>query len=113
MDALKKYALSFLGGALCVFYSFVAILILFEWFKIGVVADPQEIGKYYFGSEAMVGHGGWKYKSSENYALSAFYEGIVFTLLASWAGWALIKTKKKHIIACLTVLPISYLILWV
>jgi hypothetical protein len=50
---------------------------LTEWVRIGVVADPEVIKAYYFGSEAMVAHGGWTYRSAATYATTALAEGVV------------------------------------
>lgn len=55
----------------------LAALFLEEWWVIGVVADPAVIESYHFGSEAMVGHGGWKYATAELYAITALAEGMV------------------------------------
>jgi hypothetical protein len=42
----------------------MSLILFYEFYQIGVVADPTEIAKYYFGGEAMINHGGWKYHSS-------------------------------------------------
>jgi hypothetical protein len=61
------------------------VAILYEWIRIGIIANPEEIKKYYFGSEAMIAHGGWMYKSASIYAWSAFAEGIIiFVVMANF-----------------------------
>ncbi len=59
----------------------IASLFLHEWARIGVIANPTVVGSYHFGSEAMVGYGGWHYTSAEVYSWTAFMQGAVASLL--------------------------------
>src|SRR4030042_2179031 len=61
---------------------FFSLLFFYEFYQIGIVADPPEIEKYYFGSEAMIAHGGWKYASASVYSFSSFV-GAFLCLLAA------------------------------
>ena len=45
----------------------LAILWLFESLWLIVIASPAAVASYHFGSEAMIGHGGWKYSSVHAY----------------------------------------------
>jgi hypothetical protein len=60
----------------------LAALFLREWWLVGYVADPETIAAYRFGSEAMVSHGGAKYRSAGAYATSALQVAGVCALLA-------------------------------
>ena len=48
-----------------------------EFLVIGVIADPEEIQRYNFGTEAMIAHGGDKYRSSNSYALASLVIGLL------------------------------------
>ena len=54
----------------------VAVRFVYEWLTVGIVADPKVIETYHFGSAAMVGNGGWHYRSAELYARAALCEGL-------------------------------------
>ena len=58
-----------------------AVISISEWYKIGINADPDKIAHYHFGSEAMVGNGGWHYQSAAIYAKSALITGIRFLVI--------------------------------
>ena len=60
----------------------LATLFFREWWLVGYVADPETIASYRFGSEAMVSHGGAKYRSAGAYATSALRVTVVCALLA-------------------------------
>src|SRR5262245_28156782 len=45
-----------------------------EALKLGPLADAATIESYHFGSEAMVGHGGWPYESRTAYVVSSAVE---------------------------------------
>lgn len=71
----------------------ISALFLSEWYSIGVVADPNTIAKYGFGSEAMVGNGGWYYASAALYAKTALIEGIcAFALVLTFAVAAMMRS---------------------
>ena len=53
------------------------MVFLFEWFTIGVLAHPETIADYHFGSEAMLDKGGWYYRSASTYATVNLVEGII------------------------------------
>lgn len=86
--------LGWLGAVLTLFF---AILILSEWFQIGVIADPKEIGEYYFGSETMISHGGWKYQSASVYAWTCFIEGLVYICVTALLVHSTLRNKYRRI----------------
>ena len=87
-----------------IFSGLWAFVLLSEWYSVGVEADPETIKNYYFGSETMVGHGGWGYKSAELYARSALIQGLVAVAITTifvvaairrhavliWSGYSLL-----------------------
>ena len=52
-----------------------------EWYVIGLRADKSTIADYHFGSEAMIGHGGYHYSNPELYASTAATSAAVFLVL--------------------------------
>lgn len=76
-------------------------IFLFEWVRIGIIADSNEISKYYFGGDAMMAHGGWRHSSASTYAWSAFAEGMFLIILSIFTFWSSIQSKgKKTAIGC-------------
>ncbi|HEY1268006.1 MAG TPA: hypothetical protein VGH16_12190 [Candidatus Binatia bacterium] len=77
-----------------VFYGSVGLTIaVSEWWQIAIVADPNNIASYHFGSEGMMYHGGWHYASAKVYAWSALAEGFTFgialwLLLVAWRSYS-------------------------
>jgi hypothetical protein len=88
-------------------FCFISGIILFEWIRIVLIKDPNEIGKYYFGSEAMAAHGGWRYSSAVTYAWSAFAEGFFLLLVSVLTLWHSLQAKKKE-----TAIGCALMILW-
>jgi hypothetical protein len=79
--ALSPLALAAIYGAIS----------LWEWWSIGVVADPATIAGYHFGSESMVAHGGAKYSSAAAYARSSLVNSAGAGALAACLGIAYIS----------------------
>jgi hypothetical protein len=90
-----------------ILYFFSSIL-FYEFYRIGIVADPKEIGMYYFGGEAMIGHGGWKYASAGAYSLSTFVGAILYLLAATGFLVAYKKRSKLFVGLAISILLMSY-----
>jgi len=88
-------------------FCLISGIILFEWFRIGVIRNPNEISKYYFGSESMTAHGGWRYSSAAAYAWSAFVEGFLLCLASIFTLWSSLQAKGKQ-----TAVGCTLMILW-
>ena len=58
-----------------------------EAVHLGLVADPAAVESYHFGSEAMLGEGGWWFQSRLTYVL----ESIGLTLFSVLALWLFIR----------------------
>jgi hypothetical protein len=68
--------------------------LLWEWISIGIIAIPEKIAEYHFGSEAMVGEGGPNYASASAYAQSALHSAIFPMLpLVLLFGMAAVKNN--------------------
>ena len=68
-----------------------AAAILNEWYTIGVEADPATIESYYFGSEAMIGHGGDHYRSAQAYASRSLTAGLAALTVAAVFAFGLAR----------------------
>ena len=77
-------------------FCFVGGIILIEWIRIGLIRNPNEISKYYFGSEAMVTHGGWRYTTASAYGWSTFVEGMLLCFISLFTFWASLQSKGKQ-----------------
>ena len=58
-------------------------------------ASPEAIAEYHFGSEAMVGHGGWAYRSRAEYVLSCAVWGVPLVALAGLLTWILARRRDS------------------
>jgi len=58
-------------------------------------ASPETIAEYHFGSEAMVGHGGWAYRSRAAYVLSCAIWGVPLVALAGLLIWVLSRRRES------------------
>jgi hypothetical protein len=59
--------------------------------------DPAVISRYYFGSEAMMSHGGWQYKTSSIYAWTSLAEGLLVLSISSLFVMATAQNKKRFV----------------
>jgi hypothetical protein len=87
-----------------------ASLFFHEFYRIGIVADPYEIQKYYFGGEGMIGHGGWKYASAGAYSFSTLVGAFLYLLAATGFLIGYIKRSKLFIGLGISILVMSYLV---
>jgi hypothetical protein len=85
----------------------LAALFLHEWFTVGVVADPAVIEGYHFGSEAMVGNGGWHYATRELYTATALVEGLVALAVATAFATAAIARSVVMAMVAYAVLAVG------
>ncbi|MCW7551595.1 hypothetical protein NX722_02825 [Endozoicomonas gorgoniicola] len=56
---------------------FVAAIFFNEYLIIEIMAKPEQVNSYYFGSEVMIEHGGRKYSSSSAYSFSCLVLGVI------------------------------------
>ena len=76
----------------------MAAVFLSEWYIVAIRADPHVIADYYhFGSEAMLGNGGWHYATPELYSFTALIEGSVAMAIA--AAFAIAVARRSGNIA--------------
>ena len=84
-------AIRTLAGLGILYGSIGVVLAVSEWWHVAIVADPNTISSYHFGSEAMMGHGGWHYASAKIYAWSALAEAFIFAA----ALWLLVTAWRR------------------
>jgi hypothetical protein len=87
---------------------FLSIVFFHEFYRIGIVADPHEIERYYFGGEAMIGHGGWKYASASAYSISTLVGAFLYFLAATGFLIAYKKRSKLFVGFAISILVMSY-----
>lgn len=87
----------------------LSLLFLHEWITIGIIADPETVQKYHFGSEAMVGHGGWFYKSAELYARSAMIQGFVSIAIVAVFIRSIVLGSAKTAVAGYMLLTVGFI----
>ena len=86
----------------------ITVLLLSEWVKIGVIADPETIDAYYFGSDSMVGKY-WYYESARTYALSALVQGLISFGITSLFLFSLFRSSKKLLVISYSIFTIGVL----
>lgn len=64
-----------------------------EALHVGPLAGPGVVESYHFGSDAMVGEGGWRYMSRAVYVRSTAIEGICLVLGAAPFMVALVRRR--------------------
>jgi hypothetical protein len=77
-----------------------AALLGYEALHLGPFANPAVIESYSFGSESMVGAGGWRYQSRTTYVIAAAMEGICFAAVAGVLTWAMLRHRRLWVIGC-------------
>lgn len=87
--SLRVKHLGSLAGA--VLYLGPAILLGGEAVHIGLLAGPGAVAEYRFGSESMVGHGGWAYRSRLTY----FAHGVLWSIGLAVVGVFLASTAQR------------------
>jgi hypothetical protein len=86
-------------------------LLLWEWLSIDIIAIPEKIAEYHFGSESMVGEGGAHYASASAYAQSALSIALFPLLpLVIVFGMAVIKNNAFYRILAWASLLVTLLV---
>jgi len=84
-----------------------AVAMVTEWWPIIVIRSPARIASYHFGSESMVGHGGWKYSNPEVYAWTAFAEAIAATATLPTL-WMIVVRRSRRAAFALAIICAVY-----
>jgi hypothetical protein len=69
-----------------------------EYWIIAISAEPQTIRNYQFGAEAMIYHGGEKYRTAETYANSSLYLALLSILSLITITWSLNKFTSHNVL---------------
>ena len=75
------------------------LLLCVEALRLGPLATPGVVASYHFGSEAMVGHGGWPYLSQSTYVVSSGLEGAALLVCALALGVALGRRRASWLVS--------------
>jgi hypothetical protein len=66
-----------------------------EWWPIIVTRNAAHIASYHFGSESMMGHGGWRYSNPNVYAWTAFAEASAGTATLPALWMVIVRRSRK------------------
>jgi hypothetical protein len=91
-----KAALICAPGTLLIVF-FIAVL-SHEWYQISIIKNPVVIAEYHFGSEAMIGEGGEKYRNPNSYTNAALLYILLLLPLLLFIIVAWIKRSLAPII---------------
>ena len=72
----------------------LAVVFLSEWVRVAVIADSATVESYHFGSEAMVGHGGWPYRTAALYARTSLVGGLVALVVTGAFVVAVVRRSR-------------------
>jgi hypothetical protein len=89
----------------------LAAFLLYERVRFGVLADLDATADYRFGSDAMIGHGGAKYETAEQYAGSALIGGFAFLTILGVFAWSAAKRSALLLIAAWVLFVAALLLL--
>lgn len=109
----KNWKTRFFTLMLCLvalFEVFFAAMWLDEWFKLILIADPSVVASYYFGSESMVGVGGFLYRDLNFYAWYNFVIGCMSLGIAAGIVIAVIKQKKTMYLWLLAMAVVQFIL---
>lgn len=71
------------------------IFIILEFVEIFIISDQEYSIGYKFGSESMVGVGGWKYESVQQYGLYILLSGVLSIINLVFVVRSLIRHEIK------------------
>ncbi len=74
-----------------------------------MIADPLTIDSYYFGSEAMMGYGGWHYATAGTYATTALIQGSIFLFSLFFFVIALKKKLFRYSLIAIGIFAFTYI----
>ena len=75
------------------------LLLCVEALRLGPLATPELVASYHFGSESMVGEGGWPYLSQSMYVVSSGLEGAALLVCALALGVALGRRRASWLVS--------------
>jgi hypothetical protein len=87
------------AAAVMIVAALFAIMTITEWWPIIVTRNAERVAAYYFGSESMMAHGGWRYSNPNVYAWTCLSEAFaaVATLPPLWM--AIVRRSRKAVYA--------------
>jgi hypothetical protein len=106
----KTYFFNLVLCLVALFEVFFATLLLSEWVKLILIADQAVIDSYYFGSESMIGVGGFLYRDLNLYAWYNFVVGCISIVISVGIVIAVIKQKKRMYLWLLAVAVAQFIL---
>jgi hypothetical protein len=71
-----------------------AFLLAAEAVYVGFIATPMVVAEYHFGSESMVGHGGWAYQSRYAYLAHGLLWSAALSAAALFLIWSAQRARR-------------------
>ena len=87
--------------------AFYAVITFAEWWPIVVARDTVHVATYHFGSESMMGHGGWRHANPEVYAWTCFAEALA-AIATMPMLWLTIARRSRKAAIALVIVCASY-----
>ena len=79
--------------------AFGGLMLCVEALRLGPLATPDLVASYHFGSESMVGKGGWPYLSQSAYVVSSGLEGAALLVSALALAVALGRRRASWLVS--------------
>ena len=95
-----------LAAAVMALAALFAVAMLSEWWPIIVSRNAAHIASYHFGSESMMGHGGWRYATPNVYAWTAFAEAVAATATLPALWMIIVHRSRKAVYGLVFVLAV-------
>ncbi len=74
------------------------VLLCVEALRVGPLGDGDLVASYHFGSESMVGNGGWHYLSRSTYVTASALEGVALLVSAAVLAVALRRRRASWVV---------------
>lgn len=91
---LREWTLRILALIGAIVAGTVALILLAEWLQVGVLADPELLRRYRFGSEAAAAGAGWLHRSASTYARACL---VGSWILAATGGLFLLSWHRMSL----------------
>jgi len=99
VELLNKWLLRLLSVSICLVGGLGLVVTAWAFLKVAIIGffNPPTRAAYNFGSEAMVGHGGWTYLSWQYYSGSALFEAAIYAtvVILGFLGFRKQSWKKE------------------
>jgi uncharacterized membrane protein len=94
----------------------LAILLLvtngYEWWSIGLAANPVAVASYPFGSEEAMGEGGEYYANAQYYARAMLIWTVALAAIVAVFIWAVLRRQLDAALAAYVLLGMLFVASW-